>query len=449
MRPLGGMEYTYWLMSLSSSTNFAVAARLEGAVSSDRLSKALDLVQKAHPLLNVSIVSDRASGARFVSSKPNPIPLIVERLPDESDRVIRHGTPLLRYIEAEKARRFDTENGPLMRCCLLIHDAQTTTLLVIFHHSIADGLAGVGLVKEVVAVLNDLSSSPSVSLPHHPEIGPVERYLPPSARGVRGVWRMMRYGFWLNMIRGFFRPVHVPVVSAAQPHERTDRFIFTRMSLTESTAVFQAARARGVTVHALLSAAQLLAVKRAYPSKSTIRAFVLSLVDLRSRLGVDTDGECLDILFSFVETYHRITRDTELFALAQAVQMQMRLRFDEGFHYYYFPSMAGLLKATQRLRPLGERGSRIALRQGALFRPPVMAVSNLGRVSTPIGNSPIRLSDISFAVPLSTSGHFGSAVNTFDGRLRWNFTFVEPLISRECAVALASHSVEVIKQSCL
>ena len=59
MRALGGMEYVYWLMDLSSRTNFIVIAELSGQFPFNIIQTALDIVQKSNPFLKVEINQDK------------------------------------------------------------------------------------------------------------------------------------------------------------------------------------------------------------------------------------------------------------------------------------------------------------------------------------------------------------------------------------------------------
>ena len=52
-------------------------------------------------------------------------------------------------------------------------------------------------------------------------------------------------------------------------------------------------------------------------------------------------------------------------------------------------------------------------------------------------------------MPLSSSGLFGSAVDTFNSRLYWNFSYAAPCVSEERAVRLTENSIAALTDACV
>jgi NRPS condensation-like uncharacterized protein len=105
--------------------------------------------------------------------------------------------------------------------------------------------------------------------------------------------------------------------------------------------------------------------------------------------------------------------------------------------------MTRFIHATHPFRRADVNGSRQMLRQGQLTRPPVLSVSNIGRIDMPADFGPLRCTDVNFFLPLSSSGLFGSAITTFNGKLYWNFSYADPAIARERAVRVARRSIGI------
>src|ERR1700720_4492383 len=106
---------------------------------------ALDVVQKRHPILSTSIKRNEEGQPALYQVDAAPIPLRVvdgnmqERWELELDR--------------EMALPFTPEQAPLIRT-VLIHKPQSAVLIMVAHHAIADGMALVFLIRDLLQVLS-------------------------------------------------------------------------------------------------------------------------------------------------------------------------------------------------------------------------------------------------------------------------------------------------------
>ncbi|MBU2489742.1 MAG: GNAT family N-acetyltransferase, partial [Proteobacteria bacterium] len=117
VRPLGDMEYTYWLMDLTSRANFVFCAELSGGLDPRALEKALVPWTRAYPLLGTKIVEHK-KGAMFVPV-PEPVPLRTVRVADPSGETLAGpGDPLVELLQEEHVRPFALGQGPLARAVL-------------------------------------------------------------------------------------------------------------------------------------------------------------------------------------------------------------------------------------------------------------------------------------------------------------------------------------------
>ncbi len=445
IRPLGDTEYTYWMMGLASCTNFVVQCRLRGELPTRVISEALRVVQACHPLLRATIAPDRTAGAVFVSCGAT-LPLIERDLDAPSTASISSDTPLIQCIEAAQRTDMCRDPLPLLRCELLRHGGDDQTLLLTFHHAVADGASAMALIHRIVDTADCLLQGEHPRPSPCPDLGPLEGHIPPHFCGTRAAGRFWWHGLKLNLARWFLRPVHVPVDQRAWPDQRRERFVMSTMDRARTRLIVQGSRRHGCSVHAALTAAQLLALAKEYPLKKVLRVFLLSLVDLRRRLPEVADQESLNTMISMAEICCRFSRDADLWSLAQETQTLLHRRLDGGFHFYYFPWLTRTLRRSHRLRRGDENGSRRMLRQGQLARPPVWPVSNLGNLAMARFGR-LRIDDLSFVLPLSASGLFGSAINTFDGRLYWNFSYASPAVSAERGLCLARNSIDILSEA--
>ena len=131
LRPLGSFEEFFWLIDQNRPVHFALAAKVQGATTFGQWRNAFDLVQRRHPLLSVCIETNGNSRPYFCRNVAAPIPL----------RVIQANDATLRWkleMEVELSIPFDPEDAPLVRAVLL-HEPDQAVVIVVAHHSIADG----------------------------------------------------------------------------------------------------------------------------------------------------------------------------------------------------------------------------------------------------------------------------------------------------------------------
>jgi NRPS condensation-like uncharacterized protein len=440
------MEYLYWMMGFASRINFVVVCRVTGALSSEAVSKALHAVQVSEPLLNVCIVPDRTHGAVFEYCEETPISFETETLPEDPDTLVQYDSSLTARIEQEQRYDFNQASTPLLRCRLMRHGENKATIILAFHHSIGDARSAFGIARRFMSALDDILAGSSPSFRGRDNIGPAEQHFPPRLTGVGAGLKMTGYAAKQGISKLFLRPVHVPVDQKVWADERRERFILSVLDADKTRSLVGAAKMNGCTVHALICAAQLCALLKEYPSRDAVRAYILSLVDLRQRLGVDGDAQSLNAMFSMVETCHRITCTSSLFEIAKELKTAMDKMIKKGFHLYYYPQMARVIRKTRILYSSDPKGSQRLLRLGEIARPPVMSMSNVGRLDIEADFARFHLDDIYFVMPLSSSGLFGASANTFDNRLYWNFSYAEPSVSEERAVRIARNSISMLSE---
>src|SRR5262249_15886156 len=124
---------------------FAVTALISGETSPRDWRRALDSLQKRHPILSVCIDGESDLVPLFRQAGATPIPL---RIVDDE--------PELRWeaeVGKELATPFNPSRAPLIRA-LLIQAARDAAFMLVAHHSIADGLSlgyGIGDTLEGLA----------------------------------------------------------------------------------------------------------------------------------------------------------------------------------------------------------------------------------------------------------------------------------------------------------
>jgi NRPS condensation-like uncharacterized protein len=145
VRSLGAMERLFWLMDQKHPAHLMVTAEVQGFTKVQSWRDALDAVQRRHPVLSTSIKRNEEGQPALYQADAAPIPL---RVVDGSFQ----GRWELE-LEREMALPFTPEQAPLIRS-VLVHKPQSAVLILIAHHAIADGMALVFLIRDLLQVLS-------------------------------------------------------------------------------------------------------------------------------------------------------------------------------------------------------------------------------------------------------------------------------------------------------
>jgi hypothetical protein len=162
IRPLGWTERLFWLLDRNSPRHFVLAAQVEGRTTEKDWRKALDAVQRRHPLLRVGIAVGEDSVPCFYNAPAAPIPL----------RIVQRGQAGANW-ETEFARELaspiDPEHAPLMRATLLPEPDRVTCILST-HHAIADGMSVAFVVRDLLQALSGATLQPLAVLPAYDDL---------------------------------------------------------------------------------------------------------------------------------------------------------------------------------------------------------------------------------------------------------------------------------------
>ncbi|MCV7029696.1 hypothetical protein [Mycobacterium sherrisii] len=143
VRPLGALERLFYRYSERNPSHFAIVAEFDEVLTEDRLRAGLAAAQRRHPLLSVQVEDRPRLRLCFVrTTSAAPIPLTVTR-----------GTAWRAAAADELTRPIDRAHAPLIRARLLQGDS-SSTLILTFDHTIADGISSVLVLNDVVTALN-------------------------------------------------------------------------------------------------------------------------------------------------------------------------------------------------------------------------------------------------------------------------------------------------------
>jgi NRPS condensation-like uncharacterized protein len=167
VRALGARERLFWFMDQNHPAHLTVTAEVKGFTTVQNWRDAIDAVQRRHAVLSTSIKKNEEEQPALYQVDAAPIPLRIV------DGRVQGCWEL--EVEREMAVPFTPEQAPLIRS-VLIHKPQSAVVIMVAHHAIADGMALVFLIRDLLQVLSgghiealSFSSSPEELLSKLPK----------------------------------------------------------------------------------------------------------------------------------------------------------------------------------------------------------------------------------------------------------------------------------------
>lgn len=297
-RPLGAGEHIFWLHDRAHPVHFAIAAQIKGQFTVCQLQQALNLVQQRHPLLQVSIMLDEAERPWFVKYSAC-IPLrVVHRQSEQCWQ---------REVEREIATPFDWSKAPLARVVLLYSGAELSELIVICHHSIADGISGIYLIRDILqAIVTPADFGKSLSVPPSVE-DLIAGEAPETISSSKPIPKFRNDSF-----------------VAMQRARQNNRSFVSSGSLSPETTRLLIAQCRQAqtSVHAAICAAFLLAIRAQNRSKQPQSINCGSPINLRPYL-TSVNHEDVSFYITGGRTSHLLSSNVNLWDVARSVKSQL------------------------------------------------------------------------------------------------------------------------------
>ncbi|WP_443046678.1 phthiocerol/phthiodiolone dimycocerosyl transferase family protein [Streptomyces sp. DSM 40750] len=381
-----------------------LSCALDGPVDPVALSAAFEAVTAEQPQLLARIVPDGDGHALELLPEAER-PRLLMRTGGEESYAEELNTPL-------------TVGGPLTRAVLVTDpDEERHTLLLSIDHVIADGHSAVALLNLVWDRYRELiggTEAPRPPVAEFPE--PISTLLPHSDAAETAKHLEQRVG---KVGRHPAELVPYDVKATEEAPEEPHRIEVQRLLLdTEQTArLRERARAEGLSVHGLISAALLLAARRRLDGTDPRLLGCLSPVDLRSRLSPPVPADLMVAAVTMHLQVLPVGEESDVLELAREVRDALRDFIDRGAHF-------------QEMRIMPSAREHPTLHLGTVI------VTNMGAVSGPRLPEGTRVTDVRLAparenyFPQAGRSPIMACVATFDGRLAIEFPHHTACFSR-------------------
>jgi Condensation domain len=439
-RPLGFLEWVFWLIEQVGSVNFVVAAEVAGPLTPEVLRSALDAVQAQQPLLRARVAMGPRNRLWFRSDNVGCVPLrVCDAAAD--DWIIE--------AELERETPFQTDTGPLCRCTLLQHGDNRATLLTTINHMIGDGVSGLFLVGSILQAAGANCGGRAHQF-DRPALGrAMDDHLPRWTKRWPGVGTAFRAGLSDRALRRRLGKADaIPVDGSAPLGGRRNRVIPVELDPDTTRRLFAKAREEKCSLHGILAAAQMRAIAREF-NRDGVTQSLATGTSVRGRIERKVSNDELGLFASVVESLHRIDPAESLWALAHDVQRAVARKVAAGADLRAVAKRATMQAALRWWLQPGEQGRRRFERMLARRSPPTSMISVIPR-----GEQIARATDYG---PLSVESlrGFGGGPRTplfsmstvSHGRLHWNFVYLEPILSRLRAQRIADRAILEVQQA--
>jgi hypothetical protein len=249
----------FWHLDRNRPVHFVLAAEVAGRTTLKAWDGALRATQRRHPLLSCPIRSGEDGQLRWHQGS-SPIPLRIVRgrtMPDWGQE-----------IERELSSPFSPEQAPLVRA-VLIQAGDKSVLLMAAHHSVADGLSLVYVIRDVLRSHNGEALETNDFPPSQEER--IEATVPPAASTAADDRPPSAQPSGPATFRSS---------DGATPWVRR-----LRLSPELTRKLHRRARREGTTVHAALGAAVMLTAEEEPERWGASPIRILNPINLRKLLG--------------------------------------------------------------------------------------------------------------------------------------------------------------------
>ena len=156
VRPLGALERLYYRLAQHHTMQHCTAIELNHQPTVAQLERALDELQRRHPLLSTHIEEQSELGPSYCQTLSKPAHILLTTISlsiNQSWQTI---------AEREFTLPFDRNVAPMMRLTQVLPSDQTISciLLITLDHMIADGMSVTYIIRDLIRALNGQQLDP-------------------------------------------------------------------------------------------------------------------------------------------------------------------------------------------------------------------------------------------------------------------------------------------------
>jgi NRPS condensation-like uncharacterized protein len=425
-RKLEGFEHSLTFSSECAPFHLVCVLKIEGRLDGERLRQVFAALQKKHPLLRTRIESERGA-YYFVFGNAVPIEVTLAERKTPQDWVVA--------VEDELNRRMDYASGPLVRCLFLQNSREpggSAEILLTLHHSIIDARSVLPLIREILAGCAGAEIDLGAEVAGEGAAAGITLF-PREFQGVGFVraviFYMMRQmadeAAYRWAARGSRKP---PIDMSAR-----NKILPVRFPAPITAALIQSTRRERVTLNSILTAAQMLAVKRQlYPSRDTPLRNI-TFTDLRPYLGTTVPEGVLGCHMGMCRFTVQMKDNADFWRLAHEVNGTIYRANRRGERFLGNALSPGMMKMIFRMKKI---------RMGAT------ALSYAGPIAMDHEMGPIRVLGVhAFISNMGIGPECSALVRLYRDELWWDMLYLDSDMGPEKAQRIVDEIRSILDQA--
>ena len=419
LRALGIFERAVMVSNQHAPFHINIVVQLQNPPVPEKIKESIHKLQGRHPLLRARI-KQIDNQYRFFDSGDHRFPFqVIKRENDQQ---------WIEVTEQTMAAGFNLPDDSLFRAYYLFSD-HTAELILSIHHAISDAVSATNLIDELLTIATgDQFKSEELQV-----IPKLEDRLPKEFQGIKKIINLLKFGISqfsdeLNYRVKNFNKRKPPINLGGQSH------IITR-SLPEEfvNSLAYHGRKQNLTLNSILNSAQLLALNRHLYQGKPARMYTFTFADLRPFTDPPTDSEDLGSYISMMRFPVNVKGSSELWELAKQLQNKIQKSLKSGGKFTAYLSSEIMLKMITKLK---------IMRFGA------NALNYNGSLNL---KSKYRNTEVTsfhgFISGYDLGPELGSQAGIFNGKLIWDFTFLETDYSLEKANQIVDEIISILKDA--
>lgn len=404
-RLLDQAEAFFWLLDRHSSMNFSVIAEGAGTLRTEEIAAALPQLQARHPLLTVAIALDEAQRLVFQPA-PTERAALTSTSHSEDDWQA--------HLAQATVQPFALGAGPLFRAHLHFLPDERWVLALTFHHSIADARSAFTVLRETLEIAGG-TSAPLPAIAPRPSL--LTLY-PPHWRGAAGqaaAAELKAVKRDENKQAG--SPATLPDYQELLPLLQPE-FISLHYAPPQLHAMSERAKAETTTLHGLIGAAQLLAIRQQIEGSGEKLLGLTSPADLRPSLEPAMDTHTPGFYVTLLAPAFTVGGPDDFWPLAREISARNRSQYlrGDGHHLYHFYPPAEAFAPTTE----GQAAFDAMMLRGHQSS----VLSNVGRIPAFAGlRSDLKVERLSFCLSPTPKQPIFTSATSYEDRLTLNISY--------------------------
>ena len=399
-RRLGRAERFFWLFDQASTMSFSFYALLEGELNIENLQLALNRLRQEQAMLRVQVRVD-GNKACFKAVSAETIPVQVLKTDVEQWR---------EKILDQVAIPFAADAYPLIKCFYMPMKGRSLVFLIC-HHAIIDGLSVSGLMQRLLKLAtNPVLLNEPIEKRANPRA--LDELLPTDYQGVKGRLRSLVHRS--SEMREWYRygsPKHVSVFEQSAKGRCQPKCVFFKISVTETSALLAACKAKGFSLQSVLIVAQLYSLNSLENKAHWEPMAISSAVDLRTQLIETIPADEVGLYISFILTALKFQENDDFWGIVEKAHVQLKSNLSRDAALAFWQNLPPEFLFGQT-----DKGAKRLLSISGILSPASSIISNLGPISYD-GLSNAKVLESSFNLCPSTLTSLCTAVTTVNDEL--------------------------------